>query len=246
MGKYNTEANECPSAYKGNDRFVPAGTPVIVRSKNSSVTMALPTTAPSTDLANSYKSTDDGKPGNIFSGVFLEQLLAYESGSDASNNDVYVFGLPFKGDATKHASYYTSGSTDNGRITISLPQHEESGVGFYINANYNRETSADMGSWLRNNRYVLNNRIYYRTPGGGGASVRRRTGDNEYIPVVFDDDEDEEGDETIGKAERLGDGYIYDLQGRRIGSVSLLKDRSNILKPGIYIVNGKKIIVKQQ
>ena len=127
-----------------------------------------------------------------------------------------------------------------------LPQHEESGVGFYINANYNRETSADMGSWLRNNRYVLNNRIYYRTPGGGGASVRRRTGDNEYIPVVFDDDEDEEGDETIGKAERLGDGYIYDLQGRRIGSVSLLKDRSNILKPGIYIVNGKKIIVKQQ
>lgn len=246
MGKYNTVANGCPAAYRGNDRFVPAGTPVIVRSKNSSVTMALPTTEPSTALANSYKSTDDGKPGNIFSGVFLEQLLAYESGSDASNNDVYVFGLPFKGDATKHASYYTSGSADNGRITISLPQHEESGVGFYINANYNRETSADMGSWLRNNRYVLGNRIYYRTPGGGGASARQQTRGAEFIPVVFDDDEDEDGNETFGRTEQLGDGYIYDLQGRRIGSVSLLKDRSNILKPGIYIVNGKKIIVKQQ
>ena len=238
VGKYNTIDNDCPAEYAGSDQFVPAGTPVIIRSKNTSVTMALPTKVPSATLAENYKKTiAEGGVGNIFSGAYLEQLLPeLETGS----NDVYVFGLPYKGTATKHGSY-SEDNAHNGQITISLPQHEESGIGFYINANYNRESKADMGSWLRNNRYVYNNKVYYRTPGGGGAAAPRRNAPTpDFIPVVFDD-EDEPIDDNLSQQQRY-DGRVYDLQGRCVASKQQVDDGSwkQHVRPGIYILNGRK------
>ena len=42
----------------------------------------------------------------------------------------------------------------------------------------------------------------------------------------------------IGK----GNDVIYDLQGRRIGQWSALNSQ---LRPGLYIINGKKVIIKK-
>lgn len=35
IGKYNTDANECPVTYRGSDYFVPAGTPVLFSTKRA-------------------------------------------------------------------------------------------------------------------------------------------------------------------------------------------------------------------
>jgi len=247
VGKYNTEANGCPEDYRGSNQFVPAGTPVIIRSTNTSISMALPTTEPSTTLANNYKKSlaEDGV-GNLFTGTYLEQLLAEET--DESESDVYTFGLPLKGTATKH-EYYAStstGNSHNGEITFEYPQPEEKGIGFFINANPNREKGASMGEWIRNNRYVYNNRIYYRVgviPGYVAAPQQNHA--PEFIPVVFDDD-DEEQDEELkpdGTREVIGDGCVYDLMGRKVATREQVEDGSwkQRVATGIYIINGIKI-----
>ncbi len=227
VGKYNVVADGCPVAYAGSNQFVPAGTPVIIRSKNTSVTMALPTESPSTTLAN-----------NIFSGVYLEQLLTEK---ETGSNDVYVFGLPYKGTATKH-DHYSANDDYNGQITISLPQHEESGIGFYINANYNRESKADMGSWLRNNRYVYSNKVYYRKD-NNGIHAPRRTPAVDFIPVVFDDDDEEDEDNESFATSGKYDNRVYDIQGRCVATPQQVLNGTwrRHLAPGIYILNGKKI-----
>jgi len=64
--------------YASNDRFIPAGTPVIIRSnKSGNVKMTIPTTEPSAVITEC-----------VFSGNYLEQKLA-------AGNEVYTFGLPF-------------------------------------------------------------------------------------------------------------------------------------------------------
>lgn len=224
VGKYNA------APYKDNNQFVPAGTPVIIRSTKTSVTMALPTTTPTASLTQ-----------GIFTGQYLEQLLAEKNaGTNASNNDVYSFGLPYKGTITKSANYYNEHSDDNGRITLSLAQTEETGIGFYINANPNREGGGAMGLWIPNNRYVYNNKAYIRNP--GVASARRDNLEDEptFIPVCFDDDEDE----PIADSLKPGpmNGRVYDLQGRCVVTEQEVREGNwySSLRPGIYILNGKK------
>ena len=227
VGRYNTTANGCPAAFVGNDRFVPAGTPVIIRSTNTTVTMALPTKSPSTTLSENYVST----VGNIFKGKYLEQLL--EMGSD----DVYTFGLPISGRSIDKDPSYDS----NGKITIVLPQMAETGVGFYINVNPNREEGAAMGEWIRNNKYVYSNKIYIRPPVAGARPATRNA---TFIPVAFDDGDDEPT-ETNGL--QNSDGRVYDLQGRCVATPDMVKDGTwrQHLAPGIYILNGRKISLKR-
>ena len=249
VGKFNLTENGCPTRYKGSNQFVPAHTPVIIRSANTSVTMALPTPEkPSDPLITgiTYKHGDKTETvKNIFTGVCLEQLLSEEN---TVTNDVYTFGLPVKGTATKHEYYSSSGNAHNGEITIALPQTEESGVGFYINANYNREAYAAMGGWTRNNRYVYNNKIYVRNPitSGSGARLQTFSSDLDFIPVVFDDDEEE--DEPIEESllQRPHDNRVYDLLGRCVASGEEVVNgtwRSKVAS-GIYILNGRKVYVK--
>ena len=203
-------------------KFVPAGTPVIIRTtdESESVKLTLPSTEPSTALSC------------VFSGKYLEQLL-----DNGGGNEVYTLGLPFISDVHKDPSY-----ASNGNIEAAVPNQAKSGVGFYINANPNKEHNALQSLWLRNNRYVLHNKIYYRAGSSGSSAPQLKA--PEFVPVIFDDLE--EPDEELnpdGSREIVGDGCVYDLMGRKVATREQVEDGSwkQRVASGIYIINGKKI-----
>ena len=203
-------------------KTIPAGTPAIIRSTASGdVVMALSGTATSPISC-------------VFSGEYLEQLLVTETEST-----VYTFGLPITG---------LTGPAEDGTLSNVANMHKETtGVGFFINANPNKEVNSSKSLWTRNNRYVLHNKIYYYSSGGGGS--RRDTRAIDFVPVVFDfDDENQPDEEQQEGGQMVGNGQAYDLQGRCVATAGQVKDGTwrNGLKPGIYIVNGKKISIGRQ
>jgi len=112
-------------------------------------------------------------------------------------------------------------------------------VGFYINANLNKEGGAERATWVpRNNRYVLHNKIYYRN-GSNGASYRR--GAAEFVPVKFGDEDEEI---SVKPAVVVAD-RVYDLTGRCVASGDEVLDGTwrDKVSPGIYIIGGKKLVV---
>ena len=219
-------------------RFVPAGTPVIIRTSDNSgnIQLTLPSTSP-----HSAESC-------IFTGKYLEQLLPLDAGNEWTN-DVYTLGLPFTSDVHKDTEDYE----DTGDITSELPEQAKSGVGFYINANPNKEADALESMWHRNNRYVLHNKIFYREGFSSGSSARGMTRSGvEFVPLIFDwEDVEEDGyghmeeEELTEHREYVGDGYVYDMQGRRVATEEQVLDGTwkQRVSPGIYIINGKKISV---
>lgn len=221
IGLYNT------GDYKGNNRFVPAGTPVIIRSNKSVVTLALPEKTPSTPIAE-----------NIFKGKYLEQLLP-----SSKKIDVYTFGYPMTAKDVDE-------TPSTGVITFNQQQKSESDMGFYINATPNRESAADMGSWIRNNWYVYGNKIYYRDPDltESVPAPQRTTQYPNFIPVVFDDDEDEDIEDDFSGAQRIHDNRVYDLQGRCVATEQEVKDGTWKLRlpAGVYILNGQKVMTSKR
>lgn len=208
-------------------KFVRAGTPVIIRTTNNtgSIELTLPSSSPTTPASDC-----------VFTGEYLEQLL---SGTIPANGKVYTFGLPITG-----YNIIEDGGGNDGEITNLVARDQaKTGVGFYINANPNKELGDNTGAWTPNNRYVLHNKIYYRA-GSSGSSARQNTRGVEFVPVVFDDEENEP--ELFGIKEenrRVYDNRVYDLQGRCVATEEQVKDgtwRQN-LRPGIYIINGRKI-----
>ena len=107
-----------PSYAEG--KLVPAGTPVIIRTNDETgtVKLTLPNTTTSTALPC------------VFKGEYLEQLLAVDA-----DHDVYTLGLPFDSDVHKD----TTEPELDGDIESPLPHQANNGVGFYINANPNKE-----------------------------------------------------------------------------------------------------------
>ena len=203
-------------------KFVPAGTPVIIRTTDNSESMKL--TFPSTSPAETPLSC-------VFTGEYLEQLL-----DNGGGNEVYTLGLPFTSDVHKDPSY-----TSNGNIEASVPEQANSGVGFYINANPNKEHNALQSLWLRNNRYVIHNKIYYRAEEASGSPAPQRRGP-EFVPVIFDDEEEQWDMNPNGTMEFVGDGCVYDLMGRKVATREQVEDGSwkQRVATGIYILNGKK------
>ncbi len=208
-------------------KFVPAGTPVIIRITDETdvVTLTLPTTSPTTV---SSITTD-------LLGTYLEQLLT----PDASNV-VYTLGLPF----TSAASI---DDPSTGVVTAPKVESAKTGVGFYINATPNKEHDALQSMWQRNNNYVLHNKVYYRAPSvpSGGAKSRKIANKPQFVPVLFDDIEEEEiqdEEQTQPQMQEYGNG-VYDLSGRKVASEEQVQDGTwrQRLSPGIYIVQGKKI-----
>ena len=69
----------------------------------------------------------------------------------------------------------------------------------------------------------------------------------EFVPVIFDFDNEEEGEQQGDENRRqmVGDNCIYDLQGRKMATEQQVKDGTwrQLLKPGVYIINGRKIAV---
>ena len=203
-------------------KFIPAGTPAIIRTTDESgnVKLAIPTSAPSEPLSSC-----------VFSGSYLEQLLDVDA-----DHDVYTLGLPFRSTVTKDDDYSTTGD-----INAPVPEQANTGVGFYINATPNKEAEGLQSLWLRNNRYVLHNKIYYREPASSPAPGMTRG--IEFVPVVFDDEEELQPDGNVQQI--AGDNCIYDLQGRKMATEQQVKDGTwrQLLKSGVYIINGKKIAV---
>ena len=204
-------------------KFIPAGTPVIIRTddESGSIMVTLPNNGPSSKLSS-----------NVFLGKYLEQLLHVDK-----DHDVYTLGLPFISDVHKDVDNYDT----NGDIVAPLPEQATSGLGFYINATPNKESTLYQSTWERNNRYVLHNKIYYRA--GSFASTRGV----EFVPVLFDDMvEQATGISEVVVEDPRYDGHVYNLMGRRVASAEQVKDGTwkNNLTPGVYIMSGKKIIVK--
>ena len=112
-------------------------------------------------------------------------------------------------------------------------------VGF-INKNLRKE----FWNEIRNNWYVLGNKVYYRDT---SSSAKERDDDVFFVPVRFDDDvqEFEEEDEE-GKTEMFNSNAVYDLHGRCIANGQSVIDGSwrNSVTPGIYIYRGKKLYIK--
>ena len=167
-------------------------------------------------------------------------MLPLDAG-DQWLHDVYTLGLPFISDVHKDDSDYST----TGDITAPKPEQASSGLGFYINATANKENNASKARWDKNNRYVLHNKIYYRAaaPDPSPAPSNRAI---EFVPVIFDD---EEGDEEISnKKEQVFDGRVYNLQGRCVATEEQVKDGTwrDGLEPGIYIVNGKKLVITRK
>ena len=207
-------------------KFVPAGTPVILRVKDESGSMklTLPNNAPTTISDPTNPLTK-----NIFSGKYLEQKLG-------SGSDVYTLGLPFISHVEKDDDYNTTGDID-----APLPEQATSGLGFYINATANKENGEIKARWDKNNRYVIHNKIYYRA-GSSGSSAPQQKGP-EFVPVIFDDlEEQDEELNPNGAREIVGDGCIYDLMGRKVATREQVEDGSwkQRVATGIYILNGKK------
>lgn len=253
IGRYNIEANGCPTELDGdkelfrtNDRFIPAGTPVLIAMHDATgyVKLTLPTSVPHPMSTDFISSRDERNTlgevvdkstvrNNILSGQYLEQKLAL----DASQR-IYTFGLPFS-----DRSAMSINPTD-GKITATLPVQDNAGMGFYINANPDKELGLSRGDWTRNNWYVYSNKVYYHATGLGSG-----TRGVEFVPVIFDDEEGLEerqaerttmlNDLTVGS---VGDGCVYDLQGRKVATKQQVEDGSwrQNLRPGIYIINGKK------
>ena len=242
MSVYNTAGNGCPSGFRDSKKFIPAGTPVLIAATSNADTIraTIPTSSPSTVTIPN---------GNTLSGVYLEQKLDPISGtgSDIEVRDVYVLGLPYTSPMRKAVDYATTGD-----IEATAPRKAESGIGFYINANQNKELGPSNAQWTRNNLYVLANKAYYRAPAPPAPAPTRGI---DFVPVVFDDDaEDNEFSTGVsgikedgnGEDRRGYDNRVYDLQGRCVATEEQVKDgtwRMNV-KPGVYIMSGKKIIVK--
>lgn len=205
-------------------RFVPAGTPVIIRTNDESGKIKL--SLPSEEAITPAISC-------VFSGKYLEQLLDVDA-----SHDVYTLGLPFTSDVKKDKTPEIPGDID-----APVIEQATSGVGFYINATPNKEVDPLQSLWIRNNRYVLHNKIYYRynnkdTNDPVGAPQMSP----EFVPVIFDDEEDSEELTPNGTREIVGDGCIYDLMGRKVATREQVEDGSwkQRVATGIYILNGKK------
>ena len=149
-------------------------------------------------------------------------------------------------------NYYTAGNdfSYNGETGVVTPAGLEfdKGVGFYKNANTNRESNATNTMWTRNNKYVYGNKIYYRGAVGGGGDARGMTRSGiDFVPMVFDWEEykERQSDEMNELREYVGDGCVYDMQGRRVATEQQVLDGTwkQRVSPGIYIINGKKISV---
>jgi len=208
-----------PTKVPGSEgKFIPAGTPVIIRTsdESGSLTLTLPNSEPSSSITN------------IFTGSCLEKKLG-------NGSDVYTLGLPFDSDVHKDESDYAT----TGDIVAPLPHQANSGLGFYINATPDKENSELKARWDRNNRYVLHNKIYYRADNAGTRGV-------EFVPVLFEAEAtDVQGVKDYSEG-MLRPGNVYNLQGRCVATEEMVKDGTwkNNLTPGVYIMNGKKIIVK--
>ena len=255
-------------------KFISAGTPALIRATATEVTantdglvtdydydhantasgfitLTIPNDIPAT-------ADDDGlvaETGNIFKGQYLEQVLSASSEGglpDTSDDDsnkhevVYVFGQATVNEDNGEEKAYETIPDDENR-TLTDNSHPKLEAGFYINKN-TVNGSADYSK--KNNLYVRHNKIYLfektveesypsssHYSGGGGGSARQ------FIALDFGEtgiEEQSSGWQTVASE------GVYDMQGRRVASAEKAADGSwrKGVKSGVYIENGRKVVVK--
>ncbi|MBO7068201.1 MAG: hypothetical protein J6W52_05925 [Bacteroidaceae bacterium] len=109
----------------------------------------------------------------------------------------------------------SNGEVEFGETTYVLA-NKKHGVGFYVTED--------------NGKKVPEGRAYLEITGTGVKEA-----------YLFNFDESETGIDAIDNGELTIDGAIYNLAGQRVGNGKLKIDNGQ-LKPGIYIVNGKKVL----
>jgi len=219
-------------------KFIPAGTPVLIRaeeevpdvdnfamdgydrlsdSETHYVTLSIPDNAPATG------TTSDN---TFFLGQYLEQELP--SSVLGTNEKIYVFGQ------STLDNYVTKTTVDNS------PKDDE--AGFYVNKN---TTDGSTTYAKRNNLYVRHNKIYLIEKDQESRYVTHEAGvypSREFIALDFGD-----GMEITAPVYRLTapDG-VYDLKGHRVATPEQVEDGTwkQQVRPGVYIINGKKYVVK--
>jgi hypothetical protein len=168
---------------------------------------------------------------NIFESMYLERNLGV-------GPRVFTFGQPYTNKFTLDNS--------TGEVTVTgdetLAGVDADVVGFYTNANPYRELHPIEANWIRNNWYVYHNKVYCRPEPAAGA---RRRAIGHFVPVVFDDEPEEPISEDLN-GQMLRSGCVYDLQGRCVATEEEVSSGHWRLKlnSGVYIFNGKKIVVK--
>jgi len=238
-------------------KYIPAGTPVLIRATATEgtvsgtvsdydydhantnsyyITLTIPSYAPATATEGLVASVTGT---NIFQGKYLEQELSGTEGTDvpASGESVYVFGQATGDD-------YTTIPDDPDREGTQALE-----AGFYINKN---TTDGSTTYSNRKNLYVRHNKIYLfektvegeypssdHYTGSGGGSARPR----QFIPLWFGEADIEE---QVPMSDRHAAEGVYDLQGRRVATGEQVADGTwrKVVKSGVYIINGKKVYVE--
>lgn len=142
-------------------------------------------------------------------------------------------------DATVKSSESLQNSTYGDRTFVPNFINQNASNGFYVlNAINNYSTNA--GGYTEGSRFVRNLRAVHPFE----AYITSANNAKESFPIF----EDETSlIETFGTSlpfrEGLGVGTVYDLSGRRL-SVPSVSSVSSVLPKGVYIVNGKKVVIK--
>ena len=145
-----------------------------------------------------------------------------------------------------HRGYYVAAAEANGAATATdfnaMPVADKS-----KKDNAHWATARLATSEQRNNKYVYNNKVFFVHDDARGGNVKPKATDESFYALLFDDEtkpEAEEPDEELLlEVPRWG---VYDLSGRQIRTKEAVMNgtwRRN-LKPGMYIVNGRKLTVK--
>lgn len=102
------------------------------------------------------------------------------------------------------------------------------------NVGFMRNTTKDYTN-TANNKFVVHNRLYYIQPKSDAPSGRIALNFVNALevsddPISTNIQELQNKDNGVGN----GDNTIYDLQGRKV---------TNVTRSGVYIVNGKKVVI---
>ena len=206
------------------------------------------------DDAKAYpirRTIDDDKQHVMVLGLPFSEAgnKAVYGTSDSQSQAYYAYNtadaVGFYTNKNWHRGYYEAGAEANGAATAA-DFNALTGAEKSLNANAHWATARLATSYQRNNKYVYNNKVFFVHEYATGGSVKPyTTSDTPFYALLFEDvievPEAEDPEHPIGIVSG-----VYDLSGRQIRTrESVLNGtwRRN-LKPGVYIVNGRKMTVK--
>lgn len=196
--------------------------------------------------------------------------IELEFGVAEANQNIMVVGLPFKAtgagnnvfgindysgewyayNTTSAVGFYTNENWQRGYFVANAAPNGVATQALFDAASADVKKVVDNTHWAkartatnaqRDNKYVYHNKVYY-VFNKSSAPVK-----GDYFYFLFDDEEEEqEPEEQLSEEQPAVPRYgVYDLSGRMIRTKEAVMNgtwRRN-LKPGVYIVNGRKMTV---